>query len=555
MPKASQSLGATTRGVHRSDCPICGSSNLLYMFVSQGYPINQCADCQLLFRNPQPPDDVLDAIYSAEYFLGERSAEGAQRVGDMKRATARLYLRQLVAYTGSLPRRLVEIGCGSGDLLVEAQALGIEVVGVDVSPHAAATANERLGQPAVRCGTLESVDLPAGSFDACVLSDVIEHDREPVQFLRRVREILAPGGVVFLATPSVESWSARLLKRHWMEFKLEHLAFFSPATIENALAKAGFEQVRVTPNTKILTPEYVHHHFERFPVPLLSGLIRSAYRLLPTPARQRQIQIVASGIVVMARAAQPRQQPLLSIIMPVYNERATFSTIIEALLEKQIPGMTKEIVIVESNSSDGTRDEVLRYRDREGVKVVLQDRARGKGWAVREGLSHATGEFIIIQDADLEYDLDDYEALLKPLRSYQRAFVLGDRHSNDWKIREYTDQPAAATLLNVGHVFFRFLINTLYRESMRDPFTMFKVFRRDCITDLEFQCNRFDFDIELVAKLLRKGYSPVEIPVNYRSRSFKEGKKIAVFRDPLTWLLAIARFRVSPLYRQRRSVR
>jgi hypothetical protein len=93
-----------------------------------------------------------------------------------------------------------------------------------------------------------------------------------------------------------------------------------------------------------------------------------------------------------------------------------------------------------------------------------------------------------------------------------------------------------ATGLNLGHAFFTGLINVLFRQNMTDPFTMFKVFRRDCLFGLKFECNRFDFDHELVIKLIRKGYRPVEIPVNYRSRSFREGKKVRLFRDPFTWL-------------------
>ena len=93
---------------------------------------------------------------------------------------------------------------------------------------------------------------------------------------------------------------------------------------------------------------------------------------------------------------------------------------------------------------------------------------------------------------------------------------------------------------NLGHWFFTTLINVLFLQRLRDPFTMFKVFRRDCLFGLKFECDRFDFDYELLIKLIRKGYRPIELPVNYRSRSFKEGKKVRMFRDPLTWLRTLA---------------
>ena len=101
--------------------------------------------------------------------------------------------------------------------------------------------------------------------------------------------------------------------------------------------------------------------------------------------------------------------------------------------------------------------------------------------------------------------------------------------------------------MNLGHWIFASLVNVVYGLRLKDPFTMYKVFRSDCLEGLKFECNRFDFDYELLIKLVRKGYRPIEIPVNYRSRSFKEGKKVKVIRDPLTWLRAIMKFRFQKL--------
>ncbi|MEI6046639.1 MAG: glycosyltransferase family 2 protein, partial [Chloroflexota bacterium] len=242
----------------------------------------------------------------------------------------------------------------------------------------------------------------------------------------------------------------------------------------------------------------------------------------------------------------------------VFNERKTFSQVMELLVQKEIDGLEMEIVVVESNSTDGTREEVLKYKDHPKVKLILEDKPQGKGHAVRTGLAHAAGDFILIQDADLEYDLNDYEELLAPLRAGTSAFVLGSRHGQPtgynrtanrsaWKIRHFIDQPEMGLLLNFGHIFFTTALNVLYGQRTKDPFTMYKVFRRDCLFGLNFECNRFDFDFELVIKLWRKGYKALEIPVSYNSRSFNEGKKVTIFRDPLTWLRALARFRVQPL--------
>jgi glycosyltransferase involved in cell wall biosynthesis len=232
----------------------------------------------------------------------------------------------------------------------------------------------------------------------------------------------------------------------------------------------------------------------------------------------------------------------------------------EAVLQKEVPGLDIEVVLVESNSTDGTRQLAQKYQDHPRVRLVLEDKPSGKGHAVRTGLAQAKGDFILIQDADLEYDLEDYDALLEPLVSGREAFTLGARHGGAaWKMRRFAGQTLLSSLLNVAHWGFTTLLNVCFLQRLKDPFTMYKVFRRDCLFGLRFECNRFDFDWELLIKLLRKGYQPLEMPVNYRSRSFKEGKKVSLFRDPISWLKICAKLRftrVDPMEevdRQRRA--
>jgi glycosyltransferase involved in cell wall biosynthesis len=220
----------------------------------------------------------------------------------------------------------------------------------------------------------------------------------------------------------------------------------------------------------------------------------------------------------------------------------------DALLAKEIPGFEIEIIIVESKSTDGSHEIVLGYKDHPRVQLILEDRPRGKGHAVRAGFARATGDILLIQDADLEYDLADYEELLSPIVTGRQTFVLGSRHGQGgWAIRKFTDQPLRGLTLNIAHWGFTLLINASLGIWLKDPFTMYKVFRRDCLDGLTFTCNRFDFDWELLIKLVRKGHRPIEIPVTYRSRSFEQGKKIQMFRDPITWIVAWAKARFGPL--------
>ncbi|HYD84883.1 MAG TPA: glycosyltransferase, partial [Opitutus sp.] len=442
----------------------------------------------------------------------------------------------------------------SGDMLLAAARRGFEVTGVEYSEHACATARQRLAREGlsgeVVCGELETLGHRSAEFDVCIMADVIEHVRDPRRFIQLVHQLLRPGGVVFIATPSLDSWSAKLMATRWMEFKPEHLSYFSRKTLESLLFAEGFRTLVWQPGHKILNYDYVQEHFVKFPVPFFTSVVKKLGRCLPSGVRSREHRIVASGMVMMGRRDEKPARPRLSIIMPVFNEAGTFRDAFIRLLAHPFPAFDVEYLVVESNSTDGTRAIVNEFAATPAVRIILEDRPRGKGHAVRTGLAAATGDFIAIQDADLEYDLDDYDALLEPLLNNREAFVLGARHGGRaWKMRQFTGQPIASLLMNFGHLFFTTLLNVCFLVRLRDPFTMYKLFRRDCIHGLPFECNRFDFDWELVIKLIRRGYIPIEIPVNYRSRSFKEGKKVSVIRDPLTWLRAVVRFRFSRLPR------
>jgi glycosyltransferase involved in cell wall biosynthesis len=248
-------------------------------------------------------------------------------------------------------------------------------------------------------------------------------------------------------------------------------------------------------------------------------------------------------------SALPPTPLTLSVIVPIFNEAATIRTALDAIVAKFVAGWEIEFIFIESNSTDGSRAIVETYRSHPRVTLLLEDKPRGKGHAVRAALARATGNFILIQDADLEYDLNDYEKLLAPLASGERTFVLGSRHGpgDGFAMRKFDDQPFHAFLLNSAHWTFTLLIDISLGIWLKDPFTMYKVFRRDAVKGLTLKCNRFDFDWELLIKLIRAGHRPIEIPISYQSRSFKEGKKIRMFRDPLTWIVAWAKARFGPL--------
>lgn len=248
----------------------------------------------------------------------------------------------------------------------------------------------------------------------------------------------------------------------------------------------------------------------------------------------------------------PLDRPVsVSVVMPVFNEASTVGAVIDAVLALDLPGFSVELVVVESSSTDGSREVVRRYEAHPRVTVVLEDEPRGKGHAVRAGLGRVTGDIILVQDADLEYRVSDYPALLEPIVAGDADFVLGCRHVRGQPIRVMPANRHIAWIVNMAHWGFTGLFNVVYGVRLRDPFTMYKVFRSACIDGVRFVADRFDFDWELVAKLVRLGYRPLEVGVHYEARSFKGGKKVRFFRDPPTWVVACIRFRVTPIRREK----
>ena len=239
-----------------------------------------------------------------------------------------------------------------------------------------------------------------------------------------------------------------------------------------------------------------------------------------------------------------KETPLLSIIVPLYNEENTARTLLEQLFAFDWP-MDHEFVIVESNSQDNTRNVVKSYEGRSDVKIVLEDKPSGKGNGVLRGIEEAGGQYIAIQDGDLEYDVKDYAKLLPPLINHETLFMLGSRHrKGDWRMRKFAGEKSwTADYLNVGQKLLTWLLNTACGCKLTDPFTMYKIFHRDCIYGINFKGGNFGLDWEIVIRLVRKGYIPTEIPISYQARSYAEGKHIELFRTPLEGLAALWRCR------------
>lgn len=238
----------------------------------------------------------------------------------------------------------------------------------------------------------------------------------------------------------------------------------------------------------------------------------------------------------MGMGKQEAEKEILSIIIPVYNEKKTIQALIEKVRKADVLGLKKELILVDDGSNDGTRD-ILKKID--NAKVFFHETNKGKGAAVRTGLQHARGDIVLIQDADLEYNPDDYKALLEPLLTKKTDVVYGSRFVQS---KIFPKNMYYAHCL--GNMLLTGMTNLLYSAKLSDMETCYKVMKKEALDGFQLHSMRYDIEPELTAKLLKKGFSIQEVPIQFNPRSFEDGKKIN-WKDGLVaaWTLVKYRFK------------
>jgi glycosyltransferase involved in cell wall biosynthesis len=224
----------------------------------------------------------------------------------------------------------------------------------------------------------------------------------------------------------------------------------------------------------------------------------------------------------------------LSVIVPVFNERTTLVEVIRRMRTVELPdGIEREIIVIDDGSTDGTRD-VLRQLGDSTVRVLKHETNRGKGAAVRTGLQVASGDYILIQDADLEYDPEDWPKMIAPVQRGRARVVYGSR---------FTGERRNMLFLHwVGNRLLSLVTNVLYNTTLSDMETCYKLVDRSLMLELGLRSDRFDIEPEITAKILRRRIRIYEVPISYMGREFDEGKKIT-WRDGFAALWALAKFR------------
>lgn len=209
----------------------------------------------------------------------------------------------------------------------------------------------------------------------------------------------------------------------------------------------------------------------------------------------------------------------LSILVPVYNEEKYILDVIEAI--KNVPiDLEKEIIIIDDKSSDSSLEILQKYAQDKSIKIIMHAKNLGKGAAIREGLKYVTGDIVLIQDADMEYSLEDYPKILKPIISGTAKVVYGSRFLGKIENMHWPNWLANKVLTLTA--------NILYKLRLTDEATAYKVFDAKLLKSIPLKCERFEFCPEITAKIAKRGYKIQEVPISYIGRSIKNGKKIKI---------------------------
>jgi glycosyltransferase involved in cell wall biosynthesis len=228
----------------------------------------------------------------------------------------------------------------------------------------------------------------------------------------------------------------------------------------------------------------------------------------------------------------PLEDPLLTVVMPVFNEKATVEEIVDRVLA--VP-LRIELIAVDDASTDGSVEILEKLSRQKGFRLLRQDRNQGKGAAVRRGIEAATGDVIVVQDADLEYSPEEFPDLLDLISKGKADAVFGSRFIGRHRCFLFTHY--------LANLFLNLITNVLYNTTMTDMETCFKAVRADVLKDLDLKSNRFGIEPEITAKLFKRGARVYEVPITYEGRDYSEGKKIT-WRDgfPALWTLLKYRF-------------
>ena len=398
--------------------------------------------------------------------------------------------QRLAAVLPFVRGRLLDIGCGYNNL-VQAYGSGI---GVDVHPW---------NGIAVQIGDATLLPFPDNSFDTVTIIAALNHISNREAALKEAWRVLRPGGKLLITMIGpLTGWLAHVVFRHDEAARgglsTDELKGMSNRMVCSLLGKAGFTVLAI-------------HRFE-----LGLNTLFVAKKRDKTYTEECSLK--------------------LSIIIPVYNEQSTIAEVIDRVCAVELDGLKKEIIIADDGSRDNTPSIIAdKHRQHPCITKVHTSLINlGKGAAIRFGLEFAAGDLVLIQDADLELNPEEYPALLAPILRGEADVVYGSRFR-----KRSSNIPLRTRLANR---FLTVFTNLLYGSRLTDMATAYKVFRSEVIKGLELRSARFEFEPEVTAKLLLAGYRIIEVPISYNPRSADEGKKVG-WIDGIEYIYTLLKYR------------
>ncbi len=456
-----------------------------------------------------------------------------------------------------LSGRILEVGAGHGTFTNLLARYG-SVTATELSERAVALLEERY-EGSDRVTVVHADELKESAFDTAVMVNVLEHIDDDVGALCKLRDDLRPGGHVLIYSPAFNALYSRF------DAAVGHHRRYTKASLVRAMDDAGLEVVeaRYVNAPGALAWYVVATRLGRRPT---EGWSTRLYDRAAVPVARRVEQWITppfgqSLLVVSAPAGRAVAtivvvmpgSPCLTVVMPCYNEASTVADVVKQVLESPY---TQELLVVDDGSTDGTR-ELLAAIDDAKVRVLLQPVNQGKGAALRRGFAEAMAPYVIVQDADLEYDPQDYAEVLGPLLDGRADVVYGSRFlaGRPHRVLYYWHSVGNRLLTTVSNMFTNL--------NLTDMETCYKACRREVIQSITIEEDRFGFEPEFTAKVARAGWRVYEVGISYSGRTYAEGKKIG-WRDGLRAFFCIVAYskvgerfhvkRLSPYFEPRHPV-
>jgi SAM-dependent methyltransferase len=518
-----------------------------YAFADVAKVIRECSACHLMVLDPIPSEQELHAVYNEGYFENDELTQSdvskvygyvdyiSERINKQKNyASICRTLRRFVIPSSRTPR-LLDFGCGLGFFLDNAFEAGFEPTGVEFNRYALEYIRRRYAHRTVHFSDLDASER----FDVITMFDVVEHLRDPFATIQSIRRMLNDNGIAVITTMDSTSFVSRIMGKRLEDFRRirEHLFFFSRGNLVSILIKQGFDVLRVS------------SHGHSFELRLLANRLRTVLPVVGVPLSWfvKLVPLVGgwsvyldprTKFIVYARKRRERRPAppspaTLSIVVPVFNEAATVEQVLDSLLSFE-PRMGKEIIVVDDGSTDATFEILSRCAKGDRIRVLRMPTNRGKGAAVAVGIGASHGDYVIIQDADMEYDPADVPQLLNVMAETGALAVYGSRFTGRYR-------RTGAFLPTIANRFLTFACNLVNNLNLSDVMTGYKLFDGNLIRSLTLKSVGFDFEAEVTCRLARKGVPIIEAPITYRARTYLEGKKIRA-RDGWRTLVALTRY-------------